>query len=146
MLPLQTLLLTLASFNDIFSTTWRMLVSLIFRSAYHSVYLGLFPVYTLSFCTFCSLIPVLSNGTCFMQLRRGETKRARLKRTLVGRGTIEPSVNNGFPTRSGKRQQLETLDLESRLIGLQKRWQSRRLLLLVCWQWTLKTYRKPRCR
>ena len=48
----------------------------------------------------------------------GEQKRAPKNRTPLTRGTIEPSVNNGFPTRSGTRLQLETLDLDSRLIGL----------------------------
>ena len=51
-------------------------------------------------------------------LGRGEQKRATKNRTPVARGTIEPSANNGFPTRSGKKLQLETLDLDSRLIGL----------------------------
>ena len=53
-----------------------------------------------------------------MQLRGGEQKRATKNRTPVARGTIEPSANNGFPTRSGKKLQLETLDIDSRLIGL----------------------------
>ena len=39
-------------------------------------------------------------------------------RTPLERDTIEASVNNGFPTRSGKNLQLETLDLDIRLIGL----------------------------
>ena len=42
---------------------------------------------------------------------------ARLVRQ-VRRDKIEASVNNGFPTRSGKNLQLETLDLNIRLIGL----------------------------
>ena len=65
-----------------------------------------------------SSIPVLSNGTCFMQLRGGEQKRATKNRTPVTRGTIEPSAKKGFPTRSGKKLQLETLDIDSRLTGL----------------------------
>ena len=73
-------------------------------------------MYTLSFCIYCSPIPVLSNGTCFMKLRGGEQKRATIKPHLSR--TIEGSVNNGFPTRSGKKLQLETLDVDSRLIGL----------------------------
>ena len=75
-------------------------------------------MYTLSFCIYCSPIPVLSNGTCFMKLRGGEQKRATKNRTSLERSTIEGSVNNGFPTRSGKKLQLETLDVDSRLIGL----------------------------
>ena len=74
--------------------------------------------YTLSFCIYCSPIPVLSNGTCFMQLRGGEIKRATKNRTPVTWGMIELSANNGFPTRSGKKLQIETLDIDSRLIGL----------------------------
>ena len=61
---------------------------------------------------------MLSNGTCFMQLRGGEQKRATKNRTPLARGAIEPFVYNGFPTRSGKRLQLETLDIGSRLIDL----------------------------
>ena len=54
-----------------------------------------------------------------MQLRGGEQKRATKNCTPVARDrTIEPSVNNGFPMQSGKKLQLETLDLDSRLIGL----------------------------
>ena len=68
-----------------------------------------------------------------MQLRGGEQKRAPKNRTPLKRDTIEASVNNGFPTRSGKNLQLETLDLDIRLIGLYNRWQSRRLQLLVRW-------------
>ena len=75
-------------------------------------------MYTLSFCIHYSPIPVLSNGSCFMKLRGGEQKRATKNRTSLERGTIEGSVNNGFPTRSGKKMQLETLDVDSRLIGL----------------------------
>jgi len=41
-----------------------------------------------------------------------------LATTLFECGTIEGSVNNSFPTRSGKKLQLETLDLDSRRIGL----------------------------
>ena len=48
----------------------------------------------------------------------GEQERATKNRTPLARGTIEPSINNGFPTRSGKRLQLEMLDLDSRVIGL----------------------------
>ena len=33
-------------------------------------------------------------------------------------GTIEPSVNNSFPTQSSKKLQFEAVDLSSRLIGL----------------------------
>ena len=94
----------------------------------------------------CSLIPAVSNGTCFMYLRGGETKRAKLNCTPLARGTIEPFVNNGFPTRSGKSLKLETLDIESRLTGLKNRWQDRRLQLLVCCQETLKAHRKTRYR
>ena len=50
-------------------------------------------------------------------LRLGQ-KRATKNRTPLEPGTIEASVNNGFPIRSGKKLQLETLDLDSRLIGL----------------------------
>ena len=53
-----------------------------------------------------------------MKLRGGKQKRATKNRTPLERGTIEGSVNNGFPTRSGKKLQLETLDVDSRLIGL----------------------------
>ena len=53
-----------------------------------------------------------------MELRGGEQKRAPKNRTPLERDTIETSVNNGFPTRSGKNLQLETLDLDIRLIGL----------------------------
>jgi len=53
-----------------------------------------------------------------MKLRGGEQKRATKNRTPLERGTIEGSVNNGFPTRSGKKLQLEKLDVDSRLIGL----------------------------
>ena len=70
--------------------------------------------------------------------------RAKLNRTPCTRGTIEPFVNNGFPTRSGKSLKLETLDIDSRLTGLKNRWQGRRILLLVCWQETPETYRKTR--
>ena len=35
--------------------------------------------------------------------------------THVARGAIGPSANNGFPTRSDKKLQLETLDIDSRL-------------------------------
>ena len=52
-----------------------------------------------------------------MKLRGGEQKRATKNRTPLERGTIEGSVN-GFPTRSGKKLQLETLDVDSKLIGL----------------------------
>ena len=45
-----------------------------------------------------------------MQLRGGEQKHATKKRTPLERGTIEASVNNGFPTQSGKKLQLETLN------------------------------------
>ena len=45
-------------------------------------------------------------------------KRAKLKHTSLARGTIKPSVNNGFPTRSGKSLKLETLDINSRVTGL----------------------------
>ena len=62
--------------------------------------------------------PVLSNGTCFMQLERGEQKRATKNRTPIAQDTIEPSANNGFSARSGKKLQLERLELNSRLIGL----------------------------
>ena len=34
------------------------------------------------------------------------------------RDTIEASVNKGFPTQSGVKLQIETLDLDGRLIGL----------------------------
>ena len=74
--------------------------------------------YTLSFCIYFSPVPVLSNGTCFIKLREGEQKPDTKNRTSVARGTIEPSVNNSFPTRSGEKLQLETLDLDSRLISL----------------------------
>ena len=55
-----------------------------------------------------------------MQLREegGEQKRATKNRTPVAQGTIELSANNGFPTQSGKKLQLETLNIDSRLIGL----------------------------
>ena len=64
-------------------------------------------------------ILVSLNGTCFMQLMGGEQKRAMgdeqkrapRNRTPLERGTIEASVNNSFSTRSGKKLQLETLDL-----------------------------------
>ena len=36
--------------------------------------------------------------------------------TLIAQGMIELSTNNGFPTQRGKKLQLETLDLDSRLI------------------------------
>ena len=75
-------------------------------------------MYTLSFCIYCSPIPVFSNGTCFMHLRGGEQKRAPKNCTPLERGTIEASVNNDFPIQSGKKLQLATLDLYSRLIGL----------------------------
>ena len=48
----------------------------------------------------------------------GEQKRAPKNCTPLERGTIEASVNNGFPTWNGKKLQLETLHLDSRLIGL----------------------------
>ena len=48
----------------------------------------------------------------------GEQKCARKNCTPLARGTIEPSVNNGFSTHSSKKLQLETLDLDSKLIGL----------------------------
>ena len=44
-----------------------------------------------------SPIPLLSNGTCFMQLRGGEQKRATKNRTPLARGAIEPFLYNGFP-------------------------------------------------
>ena len=76
-------------------------------------------MYTLSFCIYCSPIPVLSNGTCFMKLRVGANKNVSTKNcTPLERGMIEGSVNNSFPTQSGKKLQLETLALDSRLIGL----------------------------
>ena len=51
---------------------------------------------------------------------RDENVRERDRRIAFAleRGTIEGSVNNGFPTRRGKKLQLETLDLDSRLIDL----------------------------
>ena len=67
---------------------------------------------------------MLLNGTCFVQLGGGggggggEQKRATKNRTPVTQGTIEPFVNNSFPTRSGKKLELEMLDLNSGLIGL----------------------------
>ena len=72
---------------------------------YHSVYLRFCLVYTLSFCIFCSLMPVLLNGT------RGKTKCAKLKCTPLTPGMIKPFVNNGFPGQSGKSLKLETLDI-----------------------------------
>ena len=52
-------------------------------------------------------MPVLSNGTCLMELTGGEQKHALKNCTPLAQGTIKPSVNNVFPTRSGKRLQLE---------------------------------------
>ena len=68
--------------------------------------------------SFCSPIPGLSNRTYFMQPRGGEQKRATKKFTPLERGMIEASANNGFPTRSSKKLQLEMYDLDSRLIRL----------------------------
>ena len=107
---------------------------------------GPYFVYTLSFCIFCSPIPVLSNGTCFVQLRGSEQKRAKKSRTPVACGTIEPFVYNNFPTCSCKTLQLETLDVDIKLVAKQNHWQSRRIQLLACWQEALKTHRKTRRR
>ena len=57
--------------------------------------------YALSSYIYCNPIPVLSNGTCLMQLGGGgEQNRATKNRTPVGRGTIEPSANNYFPSQA----------------------------------------------
>ena len=53
-----------------------------------------------------------------MQLRGGQQNHATKNHTHVAQGTIEPSANNGFPAWSGKKLQLETLDIDSRLISL----------------------------
>ena len=53
-----------------------------------------------------------------MQLRGGKQKCATKNHSPVAQGTIEPSINNSFPAQSSKKLQLETLDLDSRLIGL----------------------------
>ena len=75
-------------------------------------------LYLVNFCIFCSLIPALSNGTCFMLLSGGELKCAKLNSNPLARGTIEVFVNSGFPTESGKTLRLEALDIDSRLTGL----------------------------
>lgn len=65
--------------------------------------------------------PHSMNATGFMQFKvRGQRrqKHALKNCTPVARGMIEPSINNGFPTRSGRKRQLEMLDLDSGLIGL----------------------------
>ena len=74
----------------------------------------------------------------------GEAKCAKLSCTSLAWGTIEPFVNNSFPTRSGNSLKLETLDIDSRLTGLKKRWQVRRIQLFVRWHETLETYRMTR--
>ena len=82
-------------------------------------------MYTLSFCVYCSPIPVLSNGTCFMKLRGGgggggggANKNVPPKTAPLSNEVRLKDLYNGFPTRSGKKLQLETLDVDSRLIGL----------------------------
>ena len=58
-------------------------------------------------------------------------KCAKLNRTLLTWGMIEPFMNNGFPTRRGKSLKLEMLDIDSRLTGLQNRQQGRHMKPLV---------------
>ena len=89
-----------------------------FLSPHSSAHISELLVYTLSFCIYCSPIPVVSNGTYFVQPREGEQKRVTKNRTPLERATIEASLNDSFPTQSGKKLQLETLVLDSRLIGL----------------------------
>ena len=104
---------------------------------------------------FVSPPPELHETGTIRKHRNQATKYAETKRVheteseiraVAHPGTIELSVNKGFPTQSGKSLKLETLDIDSRVNGLKNRWQGRHMQLLVCWQETLETHWKTRYR
>ena len=96
-------------------TSWTTWDSHNFWSAY-KVYLRNYPAYTFCFYIFCSVIPVLLNSTCFVQLRAGEMKHTRIKRNPITRGKIKPSMNHNLHKWSSKRLQLINVGSESTLI------------------------------